>query len=241
MAKEWEKLSFDEWFRDSCVVDDAGHPLVVFHGTLFDFPVNNFFPFSHFGSARAANMFAAHTEKSRVIPVHLRIKNPLFIKDTNSHSEASFCKLFTVATAENKIDKRVRRALSEEEAIYCFGDYGRKFLEHRDSLSSCFRRTIKSPHPIDYKNACKETDLKNSDILSKNMHYDWYLWMDRLIRVLESKGFDGFVYINDQEDSGSRSYIPLRREQIRSALLPDTRQRPCSYYLAKQNFKRIPG
>lgn len=45
------------------------------------------------------------------------------------------------------------------------------------------------------------------------------IWVKRLVEILDSKGYDGFVYENEHEDKGSISYIPLHAKQIRPALI----------------------
>lgn len=91
--------NFQEWFRDSRVVDkDTGRPLMLFHGTSRDFrqvvAVNNvydqsddgglkrFHKWSHFGSLETASQFASDAERSHLYPVYLSIQNPLRIRDS---------------------------------------------------------------------------------------------------------------------------------------------------------------
>lgn len=82
---------FRHWFGNSKVVDAHGQPLVVYHGTMFDF--DSFSPGSHFGDIEAANTRLKNTEKEPnifrhnlgfVMPVYLSIRNPLRIVDTGS-------------------------------------------------------------------------------------------------------------------------------------------------------------
>jgi hypothetical protein len=83
-----ETPAFKNWFGDSKVVDDQGNPLVVYHGTNADF--NSFLPFSHFGTAVAANAITEYSVDNidtgkyapRTMPVYLSIKNPLRIEDS---------------------------------------------------------------------------------------------------------------------------------------------------------------
>lgn len=85
---------FQRWFGDSKVVDENGRPLVVYHGTLSgDF---NIFRTNsareggaHFGDAKQANaridnlapLLRPEEKPSRIIPVFLRIENPLRLND----------------------------------------------------------------------------------------------------------------------------------------------------------------
>lgn len=82
--------AFKKWFGDSKVVDESGEPLVVYHGTGFDF---NIFEGARKGTERAyffsqnpelASDFAltsagAYDGNANVMPVYLSIKNPLVI------------------------------------------------------------------------------------------------------------------------------------------------------------------
>jgi len=79
---------FNEWFNGSKVVDESGAPKVMYHGTNKDFGA--FLPFSHFGTAKAANAITDYSVdnidtgkfKPRTMPVYLAIRNPLRIEDS---------------------------------------------------------------------------------------------------------------------------------------------------------------
>jgi len=89
-----ETKAFKEWFGNSKVVDADGRPLVVYHGTLskdFDvFRTNSTKEGgAHFGTAEQANaridsaapLLSPDQKPSRIIPVFLRIENPLRLTD----------------------------------------------------------------------------------------------------------------------------------------------------------------
>lgn len=78
--------AFRRWFGDSKVVDEGGRPLVLYHGT--DAPFTVFDRTSdigfHFGSPDTARTRLEHTgaaDSGRLIPVYLRIRNPLRTDD----------------------------------------------------------------------------------------------------------------------------------------------------------------
>jgi site-specific DNA-cytosine methylase len=82
--------AFQQWFGDSKVVDENGEPLVVYHGTGFDFDVFEgarkgtekayFFAKSpELASGFALTSAAAYDGNANVMPVYLTIKNPLVI------------------------------------------------------------------------------------------------------------------------------------------------------------------
>jgi len=77
---------FKQWFGDSKVVDSSGKPMVVYHGTHGDFtqfeqpsraPDLGF----HFGTQDQANQFVGGAKGANVMPVFLKIENPLRMDD----------------------------------------------------------------------------------------------------------------------------------------------------------------
>lgn len=104
-ARQTETPAFKQWFGDSKVVDDQGEPLVVYHGTdtAEDFSA---FDTMDFGSWFGENPYTAngYTEKSggpspRVMPVFLRIENPILIPEDIDLSDD-----VTVEEALNRIN-----------------------------------------------------------------------------------------------------------------------------------------
>jgi hypothetical protein len=88
-----DTAAFKAWFAGSRVVDDAGMPLVLYHGTAKDFDVfkkgaSNFegstsaLGFFFTGEIQIANVYAVHDfvtvdgMGSNVMPVYLALKNP---------------------------------------------------------------------------------------------------------------------------------------------------------------------
>lgn len=95
----WESApdspAFKAWFAGSKVVDENGRPMRVFHGTSREF--TDFHPDSHFGTHIAANdrlsslrtIFVRRETGQHVIPVYLRITNPLRVEDNEASDEAA--------------------------------------------------------------------------------------------------------------------------------------------------------
>ena len=207
--------TFQNWFEGSKVLDAQGQPLVVFHGTSSHFDVNEFYPLSHFGSIAAANHFS-RINKGHVFPVYLNIKQPLYIGDLGSHTESTFCKLFSLPS-EHALDEIIPDLLSADELEYCFPNH----IIKCKVLSYCFcnkaRKTVKNIKEIDTSTSIKE-DIENSVILHPQRQNHSFVWIDRMVRVLEAKGYDGFIYKNTEEDRGSYSFIPFRQSQVKSAI-----------------------
>jgi len=90
---------------------------------------------------------------------------------------------------------------------------------------------------LDIKNPLRVPDLgvwtfdgirshlsRENIITDKEADRAWAAWKqtdqkgwDALNSILEKKGYDGFVYTNEQEDKGSDSYVALNPNQIKSA------------------------
>lgn len=69
---------FQNWFGDSKVVDGAGNPLVVYHGTRGDFEKFQQGSSAYFFTADTglSNIFSENRKGGNVIPVYLSAKNP---------------------------------------------------------------------------------------------------------------------------------------------------------------------
>lgn len=87
---------FQAWFAGSKVVDKQGNPQRMYHATEENF--DTFWPWSHFGTATAANQRLADRQTDyekgaaygHIIPVYLQITNPLRVSDQESSDEATF-------------------------------------------------------------------------------------------------------------------------------------------------------
>lgn len=90
-----ESPEFKRWFKNSKVVDESGRPMVVYHGTTADFTSFDINQFGkgddgffgkgfYFGPAEDAGRYAGAGEGANVMPVYLKMENPLRInKDTD--------------------------------------------------------------------------------------------------------------------------------------------------------------
>lgn len=141
--------AFRRWFGNSKVVDAAGQPMVMYHGTMFTF--TGFVPGSHFGDIEAANkrlnFLSAPSETPRfrnhqgsIIPVYLSIQHPLRIVDDGGLSDG-----YELAWAVFKLGKITRQ---EVKAISDTGSPGVsklrliKLLAERGFDGFVYRNTI---------------------------------------------------------------------------------------------------
>ena len=88
-----ETEAFKKWFGDSKVIDESGKPKIVYHGTNQSF---NIFNVSDVG-IHAGTMDQANSRKGeknsgefRVMPLYMRINNPLRLKDSPSWKDPVF-------------------------------------------------------------------------------------------------------------------------------------------------------
>ncbi|MGM0422522.1 MAG: hypothetical protein ACQEQL_05420 [Pseudomonadota bacterium] len=239
--------AFDDWFGNSVITDDAGAPLVVFHGTSTIFDPHDIYPLSHFGSAKSAHYRIRDVGSPVLYPVLLRMENPLHIPDLTVHSKGAYYRLLSMQLewgAERNIPKRI---LSSETVKHCFAD---KDYHHRaeranrnlfyhlagnfmpnarkeDIEAEAYRQTREKEKMLE--------ELEASDILHPDQKIEENLWIDRMVRALENAGYDGFIYENRVEDRGSTSYIPFRASQVRSLYASD--QINVNKYLAQSDRK----
>ena len=113
--------AFLKWFGDSKVVDAAGAPLVVFHGTLKSF--NNFSVGDvgfHFGTLNQAESRVRTLtqglpdEGKNIMPVYLAIKNPLRTPDAGQWNDSNCvaCMLGDMMVDDDAFAAAYERALN---------------------------------------------------------------------------------------------------------------------------------
>ena len=93
---EVDPAALAQWFAGSKVVDRHGRPMKMYHGTDADF--EHFHPGSHFGTVKAANQRVRYRQRhfphadidgSKILPVYLRITNPLQVTDMEASEESA--------------------------------------------------------------------------------------------------------------------------------------------------------
>jgi hypothetical protein len=124
-AEPTKTPAFKTWFGDSKVLDADGDPLVVYHGTGFDFEVFRHGDVGfHFGPAQAANHRVddekrgdgKKTESPRLMPVYLAIKNPLRLLDAGDwDSEERVANMLSDAIVNGMVDEDAYAVAAEQE------------------------------------------------------------------------------------------------------------------------------
>jgi hypothetical protein len=222
-----ENREFVSWFSNSRVCDPSGKPLVCYHGTFSDFDT-----FAHtkdlgLGGAgsgfnrlgfwfdtdpRTPNWFAGYDERSgpsrggNVLPVYLRITNPLVMSSEYFHDAAEVLHL----TSETKrIFWELNKEKNEREKYRLDIEYNaaKKKLDNflkliKTSRIDGFDQILKMiPHDGKYASTI-DTEAFRADIIAE--------------------GYDGIHISDTLADGASRSYdttdwwLAFRPEQIKS-------------------------
>lgn len=198
-----ETPEFKLWFGDSKVVDDAGKPLVVYHGTRDKFSV---FDYSKIGSQGRAEGAGFYFTNSRDVAsgygdpmeVFLAIKKPL------SYDAKPFSKAVI-----QKIVRRVAELEANGEGYELADGFLSNFGDVRsDGLQSVVREAAEMI-------AADETAIDQlSGIVGSGVNPQY---VNRA--TTDVTGFDGVVAdgFSNSGDASKRIYVAFHQEQIKSA------------------------
>ena len=228
LAQDEEGIrNFWKWFGDSKVVDEAGNPLIVYHGgksEIDDFsrgPYRGILGAGYFSdSPRTAMQYAISggspqrgeslsdllrsmkkqlpNRTPTVTKAHLSIKNPIDITSNNAYSE-----IFDTFTPQ-EIDEITKNLWigDELDRLYQEGDINewRPFLESIKDNPEMFRGP---------------TGLNDDLAVGNSPAFNFLATTGQLDEFMKRRGYDGFIF-PDQE-TGANTYVPLSPTQIKSA------------------------
>lgn len=228
---------FQRWIGKTVVRDNTGDPLVCYHGTAANINFLRFKQYniksntgdvnaylgSHFANSpyTAADIFSGGRDNARIIPVYLRIENPLEFYGFNSEDNMN------KTIISHSKHKYFLFEMFEEKYAYMsqFGSLKSEMNElARDSFSQLkyFDETKARANYFDiifrvrFNVLMQKYDVPmTSKILSElNVISQKYLRMsvEYAKRELIKKGYDGFIYANSGEDG--IGYIPFSEKQI---------------------------
>ncbi len=194
---------FTDWFQNSQVVDSAGRPLVVYHGTNAEFDAfakTNDIGF-HFGDRRAATKAGRGTGKVKrgetwnVGAYYLSIQNPLEVPDLR---DWNLIALVPVLKARNVLppDFPWQRVLDEASELA----YQREGPELRQRFSEGRSKGATQEQ-------WNQTMEEGGRIFNEARR-------EVIVNYIKKAGYDGLVYMNAYE--GGRSYVALDANQIKS-------------------------
>lgn len=220
------------------VTNKKNQPVIFFHSTNHAFDEAAFMPFSHFGTCQAANIRwvgkGYRLEDARIIPALLKIKNPLLVKDSgDSDIYFGVRELFKIGISSKQIEWIYQPLLTRPMDREHFLNEARLAHSYSDfvpeSIGGLFgfkeASLVNAVQPITHGDIIEEfnneglypfkiqTNQFNSDDLPTLRRL---LKDQRKILLLESMGYDGLVYENEEEDAGSTTYCIFRPSQVSS-------------------------
>lgn len=195
---------FDKWFSGSKIVDDAGSPMPVFHGTtknINQFDITHDVGY-HFGTPEQTNAFTMKygrpSDGANVIPAYLRMRNPLeldfdFTKWPDDHAVLTRNFSFTERAMEIADTIGPERAAKELARLHAAA-------EKLDAIAYKYARNIDR---YDWRDLRDENATKN--------------YWKALSKYIQAAEYDGVIYPNQVEGEGL-SYAVFKPEQIKSAI-----------------------
>ena len=195
--KQTETLQFKEWFGKSKVVDEAGKPLVVYHGSTADFTEFSYKFANRNGQADGRGFYFTdnrsfaegyQNKDGKLFEVYLSIQKPL-----NPDK-------LTITKAE------LRKIL---DAIDPSGDYMTNYAEDDRGYPGAAWRAKALNSTV---NAIYDSSENNADILAEL--YGSFGGGEVLAEVRKVSGYDGFI---KKDQNGNMIYIAFEPGQIKSA------------------------
>ena len=225
---------------DTIIKGEDGNPLPLFHGTKAEGGIEEYFPLSHFGTAKAANIIVdyyidvalrqAKKHRQNGIPkpedipcippvsmqkVYLHMKNPLRMPDIGHHTDWEEWDYFF--NDEYVPKSKTMKGLSRRE-IFTHSDFIFRNPGHipigEVHNELCLGKLFSEKQMSDYQQMLSQKGKERYVPVVSNYLYRDLLKTQRLIRFFEQDGYDGIVYYNEHEDVGSSSYIIFRKEQV---------------------------
>lgn len=207
--------------KKNLLLDKNGAPLVLYHGTYYDF--DYFRPLTHFGPHINAEINLREGKwkrdpniditKPKIISINISEHNYPEILDLNDHSVKNWAGILFQYMCDDQI-KDLLDALDTKDEV----EFHKKYKTEFDKLMSV---DITVPSEFDFicdavSGQLSEQDIKNE--LSSETLFDIYtpenLFMQRMILYFESIGIHGFKYQNYTEGVGEYSYIIFRQNDI---------------------------
>ena len=182
---------FTSWFNGSKVVDSNGRPEIVFHYSTSEVPFKRFRSFSHFGTNKAAEERFDYFYDEDDEETHVGFTVPCFL----NIKKPLFIEDFQSSSNMLAYDLYINDKIS-------FNDL------YNVSIGN-FKKLLKDYNKQNETIDCYEL-VKWLEFEGANADFS----DDKLVSLLNNKGYDGMCYINEVEDSGSISWITFKSDQI---------------------------
>jgi len=236
--------------------DEYGRPINFYHTTNVSKKIEHFLPLTHFGTKKAAEMRGIHfmyqslgISEPAILPselpqelekklqhssqislktyqVHLHVKSPLCIFDFGKHDISNYQGWFLRQYSPKSIYLTPKECLERDNV-------GVGKMAYKKALTEFI---FQNPKTLSIEKLKKE--LNSETLFSADSEDTTELTQNvirqRMIRYLETEGYDSFVYKNDCEDKGQKSYIIFRPEQVFQG--SETEHTICPPNKEKQDF-----
>lgn len=232
-------LQGNEQVRDMYLKGKNSEPLLCYRGTTNQ--NDSFEPLSHFGTLKAAtdrlkvldkakddemsSFYVRVVEKGhplafQIRPAYLKIKNPFRIIELGMHNLERYRTLMVhVLLLWQKGSFFINRLYSGFYWDSPQTAFATKLSKVK--LSKEYDFIFNQPYMLTPNQVKKELFLGGFyDVLFEKRHSNAHqinlehLVFQRMMRMFEKNGYDGFVYKNGWEDAGEDSYITFRKEQV---------------------------
>lgn len=215
---------FKAWFGDSKVVDKAGNPLVVYHGTGAD--ITAFDP-ERTGAASDGGYFgkgvyfAAEPETAAaygkaVYPVYLSMKNPYYWKMPLS---AKLRETFSTFGFGKAVDAIAGRPVPADYGANLYGVVNMNRTLPPDIHAAVMARAGVSPEELRANTPMgRHARGVPQDFSGTDSNAMMQRFADHIRAELESRGYDGIVADNPKANKTYREFVAFRPEQIKSAI-----------------------
>lgn len=165
-----------------------------------------------------------NVQKLRLIPVCLHLKNPLKVTDTLTHTIDDFKNIILSFFEQESYSALMK---TKFPILQQFG-IAKILLDYACAkMPPVFDMIFKEPLQMRTEDIAKElrleklfqvkeVDANASDNDKKEAAFENVknISLQRMIRYLEKRGYDGFAFRNWTDDNGSMTYIAFRPEQI---------------------------
>lgn len=205
----------------SLLLDKNGVPLVLYHGTYYDF--DYFRPLTHFGPRINAETNLCEGKwkrdpniditKPKIIPINISEANYPEIPDLNDHSVQNWTGILFQYMCGDQI-KDYLNALEITDEI----EFEKR---HNIEFDKLMAAEITVPAEFDFICDAVSGRISEQGIKSEltaetlfDIHNSENLFMQRMIQYFESIGIHGFKYKNFTEGIGECSYIIFRQNDI---------------------------
>ncbi len=205
----------------SLLLDKNDVPLVLYHGTYYDF--DYFRPLTHFGPRinaetnlregkwkRDPNIDIA---KPKIIPINISEANYPEIPDLNNHSVKNWAGILFQYMCDDQIKDYLNALEITDETEF--------EKRHKVEFDKLMAAEITVPAEFDFICDAVSGRISEQDIKSEltaetlfDIHNSENLFMQRMIQYFESIGIHGFKYKNFTEGIGECSYIIFRQNDI---------------------------